>query len=315
MIVKLNDIMGKVSALVANPSAKAYEVGFDELDKIYKVVLGATSYIGGQPSHGKTEWLFEMLIRLSLKHGWKHLIFSPESGTAEKIYLELICKYTSKVYREGAFNRVTELDAINSAAFIHSHFIVRDMTDKTPTPSEFLEEIKQIVTEEDIKTVSIDPWNEMFHPYEGRQDTYLEVALSNIRKFARSNQVHCFVVAHPRTLQKNKEGKYEAPTAYELSGGATWYAKADSILCVFRPFEFSDIMHERTYVDIIIQKAKPKEVGQKGIFHADYNWHTGRYSPRVEQYETEKPVINSAQFAQIASKLNDNSDLQVTVPF
>ena len=300
--------MGKVSALVKNPSSKAFEVGFEELDKIYKVVLGATTYIGGQPSHGKTEWLFEMLIRLSILHGWKHLIFSPETGSAEKIFLELICKYTSKVYREGAFNRVTELDAINAAAFIHAHFIVRDMTEKTPTPGDFLKEIKQIVDSESIKTISIDPWNEMYHPYEGRQDEYLSVALSDIRKFARNNQVHIFVVAHPRTLQKNKEGKYEAPTAYELSGGATWYAKADSILCVFRPFEFSEIQHERTYVDIIIQKAKPKEVGQKGIFNADYNWHTGRYSPREVGFKAPELKMKK-EFVQITAKLTDNSDL------
>jgi hypothetical protein len=116
-------------------------------------------------------------------------------------------------------------------------------------------------------------------------------------------------------LQKNKEGKYEAPTAYELSGGATWYAKADSILCVHRPCEFSDLPHERTYVDIIVQKAKPKEVGMKGVFAADYNWHTGRYSARVESYEKENPVISTDQFKQIASKLNDNSDLDLKIPF
>lgn len=280
MIVRLNDIMGKVTAIIKNQSTKTYPIGFDGLDSIYKVVLGATTYIGGQPSHGKTEWLFEMLIRLSLQYGWKHLIFSPETGSAEKIYLELACKYRSKVFREGAFNQITEVDIIHSAAFIHEHFIIRDMTEKTPTPNDFLQEIKQIVIDQDIKTITIDPWNELFHDFDGRQDIYLETALSDIRKFARMNQLHFFIVAHPRTLQKNRDGKYEAPTAYELSGGATWYAKADSILCVFRPNEFSDALHERTWVDIIVQKAKPKEVGTKGIFEADYNWHTGRYLKR-----------------------------------
>jgi len=303
--------MGKVTGIVTNPAQKTFSIGFDGLDPYYKIVLGATTYIGGMPSHGKTEWLFEMLIRLSIQYGWKHLIYSPETGTAAKIYLELICKYKSKVYREGAFNMITELDIINSAAFIHSHFIVRDMTDKTPTPDEFLKEIKQIVEDEQVKTISIDPWNEFIHDYTGRQDVYLEVALAEIRKYARLNLLHFFVVAHPRTLQKNKEGKYEAPTAYELSGGGTWYAKADSILCVFRPFEHSDIVHERTWVDIIIQKAKPKEVGSKGILHADYNWHNGRYLARTESYEKENPVISAAQFKQIASKLNDNTDLKI----
>ena len=93
MIVRLNDIQKKVIELINNPSVKVYSLGFDSLDPYYKIVLGSTTYIGGQPSHGKTEWLFEMLIRLTQLHGFRHLIYSPETGMAEKIYLELTCKY------------------------------------------------------------------------------------------------------------------------------------------------------------------------------------------------------------------------------
>lgn len=301
MIVRLNDIQKKVIELINNPSVKVYSLGFDSLDPYYKIVLGSTTYIGGQPSHGKTEWLFEMLIRLTQLHGFRHLIYSPETGMAEKIYLELTCKYLSKVYREGAFNRITEFDFINASAYIHEYFIVRDMTEISPTPDEFLKEINETVIEMKINTISIDPWNEMIHHFGdsgGRQDVYLERALSKTRTFARLYNLHLFIVAHPKTLQKNKEGKYDAPTAYDLSGGGTWYAKADSIICVYRPNEFSDIIHERTYVQIIVQKAKPKEVGVKGDINFNYDWHTGRYFERSKVIEEVKEIIKNEHFVE-----------------
>ena len=69
-------------------------------------------------------------------------------------------------------------------------------------------------------------------------------------------------------------------------------------------------------MDIIVQKAKPKEVGQKGIFQADYNWHTGRYFERVKSEDTEKPIMTKGEFIQIAAKLTDNSDIKpIETPF
>jgi len=283
MIKRLNDIIDKVETLIDFPASGTYSLGFPELDQYYKVALGATTYIAGIPSHGKSEWLFEMLMRLSEMHGFKHYIYSPETGNAEEVYLELACKYLKKVSRENAFNRIRKDEFRHAVSFIHEHFIVRDIEEKAPSPSELLEQVKAEMIELKINTFTIDPWNELSHNFGehgGRQDTYLEVVLGNIRRFSRKMNVHSFIIAHPRTLVKNKDGKYDPPTAFEFSGGATWYAKAESIICVNRPFEFSESLFERTYVDIIIQKAKPKKVGKKGIFEIDYDYNTGRYKLR-----------------------------------
>lgn len=285
MIKRLNDIYGKFEDFIQNPLRKAYAIGIPEFDKLYKVVLGRTTWLGGIPSHGKTQFLLEMLIRLSENHGFRHLIYSPETGEAEEIYAELMCMYTKTLLRENAINRLTKERAAHAAAFIHHHFIVRDMTENMPTPKEFIEEVGEFIKTEKIQTITIDPWNEIYHdfnPHGGREDKYLEFSLGLIRRFARKEDIHTFIVVHPRTLRKNSEGIYEAPTAFEFSGGAPWYAKGDSILCAYRPFEFSDTEYERTYVDIIVQKAKPKYIGFKGTFKCDYDLQHGRYRPRHE---------------------------------
>lgn len=295
MIRRLNDIIDKVEYLIDHPANDTYSLGFQGLDEHYKIALGATTYIAGIPSHGKTEWLFEMLIRLSEIHGFKHFMYSPETGTAEEVYLELACKYLKKVSRENAFHRIRKNEFRHAIAFINEHFIVRDMEEKAPTPNELIEQVKECIKEVPINTFTLDPWNELTHNFSehgGRQDTYLEVVLGNVRRFSRKENIHTFIIAHPRTLIKNKEGRYDPPTAFEFSGGATWYAKADSILCVNRPFEFSETLFERSYVDIIIQKAKPKKVGKKGIFEIDYDYNTGRYKLRHDS----EPVFNTVNF-------------------
>lgn len=292
MIVRLNDIMGKVESFITNPTHKTYAIGIPDLDKHYRVVLGRTTWVGGIPSHGKSEWTFEMQIRLSENHGFKHLIYTPETGEAEEVYAEIISKYTKMLLRENAFNRLTLDHARHAAAFVNSHFIVRDMSENIPSPHDFIEEVKGFIKEEKIHTLTIDPWNELYHdfgPHGGREDKYLEYTLGLIRRFARKEDIHTFIVVHPRTLRKNSDGFYEPPTAFEFSGGAPWYAKGDSILCVHRPFEFSDTEYERTFVDIHIQKAKPKYIGFKGTFKCDYDLQTGRYKPRHEDVWYNKP--------------------------
>lgn len=292
MIVRLNDIYGKVEDFIQNPFRSTYAIGIPDLDRLYKVVLGRTTWVGGIPSHGKTEWMFEMLIRLSEKHGFKHLIYSPETGEVEEIYAEIISKYTRMLLRENAFNRLTKDFARHAAAFINAHFIVREMTENMPSPKEFIEEVRMFLNEEKINTLCIDPWNELYHdflPFGGREDKYLENTLGMIRRFARKESIHTFIAVHPRTLRKNTDGLYEPPTAFEFSGGAPWYAKGDSILCVHRPFEFSDTEYERTFVDIHVQKAKPKYIGFKGTFSCDYDLNTGRYKPRHEDAWYDKP--------------------------
>lgn len=287
MIVRLNDIIEKIENKILYPEIERYEVGIPGFDQLYSVILGRTTYIGGSASSGKTEWDMEMKIRLSEKYGFKHFMVSPETGTAEDIYLELICKYEKRLLRQTAFERITVDIARNAYAFIHSHFFVREIEENSPSVIELLEECKEFLKEERFHTVTIDPWNELAHdfsPYGGREDKYLEFILGKFRRFCKKQNLHGYIVVHPRTLQKNKEGKYDPPTAYEFSGGGVWYAKADSILCVYRPFEFSE-SSDSTFTDIIIQKAKPKSVGKKGVFECDYDIYKGRYKSRPAKPE------------------------------
>lgn len=231
-----------------------------KLDDIYRVKKGCTTYITGIPGHGKTEFHFEVLIRLTQIHGWKHLIESPETGTSARIVYELQRKLINKPEQEA-----TPEDWDKAFEIVNTHFFLLDSAKKDL--DSIHECIEQTKLEFHIDTFSVDPWNELEHDfsrYGGRQDMYLAYELGKLRKKAEVMKLHIFIIIHPHMLKKNGVGAYDAPTIYNLAGGAEWANKAQTIICCYRESIVDSQGNINTETKILVQKAKPKEVGQRG---------------------------------------------------
>ena len=96
------------------------------------------------------------------------------------------------------------------------------------------EALDNTAKEQNIKTFSIDPFNELMHDfsaYGGREDKYLSYHLGNIRQKSEQYNIHTFITIHPHQQRKNAKGIYEPPTIYDLSGGAMWANKGQMIMC------------------------------------------------------------------------------------
>lgn len=270
--VTANQIQPQTDDLFKKGLDPGTPIGFKSLLPHWNAKRGCTTYIGGIPSHGKTEWHLEALMSLSEHFGWKHALFSPESGSPVEVIAELSHKYIGKSFNKGAF-QMSEADKYKADAFLSGHFFLLTPDENKLTVDELLDIASEIKKTHGLDSFSIDPFNELNHDFSkfgGREDKYLENVLGKIRRFARAENVHVFIIAHPRTL-KPQDGKYLPPTAFELSGGAAWYAKAESILCVHRP----DMTSNR--VEIHIQKAKPKQIGRKGSVILNWDWKKSRY--------------------------------------
>ena len=147
-------------------------------------------------------------------------------------------------------------------------FIKPDRDDDMMNVDTILSRAKKLVYRHGIKILVIDPWNEVEHsiPAGMREDQYISIQLAKIRRFARVHDVHVFVIAHPKNLEKDKNGNYPPPTAYDIAGGAMWRNKADNILCVFRP----DMKNSST--EVYVQKIRFRRNGKAGatlryVFH------------------------------------------------
>jgi twinkle protein len=306
-IKRANDLSAEYTELYENGLTPGEWIGFESLAEYYSVKLGCTTYIGGIPSHGKSEFLFEILMNLSDYKGWKHLIFSPETGSAASIYSELAHKYMRKPFDKRFYSRMEINDAYKALAFLHEHFIVIEPDDKGCTVDDIYKIAAEIKKENFINTVTIDPWNELNHDfgsYGGREDKYLENKLGKIRRMSRDLNIHSFIIAHPKGQRPNQQGFYDMPTAYDLSGGGAWYAKAESIIAVWRPPFENGNGREKNEVVIEIQKAKPKEIGKKGSATLFFDLEKSRYYEKIQggiQYagakgSLQKPIKPNVSF-------------------
>lgn len=258
-------------------SPKGMSTGWLNVDKHYTVLEGEWTLVTGIPGHGKSEWLDALLVNLARLHGWSFGIFSPENHPLEYHVEKLIEKYIGKPFNDGPTERVTITELDRAVTFIDKHFHFQ--LPERPTIDALLEQGRQLVAQHGIRGMVLDPWNEIEHVREsGISETeYISLALTKIRKFARDNGVHVWVVAHPAKLYKEKDsGDYPVPTPYDVSGSAHWRNKADNCITVYR-----HLQDDKKPVEIHVQKIRKKYVGQIGMCEMSYSRLCGQYFPFV----------------------------------
>ena len=156
----------------------------------------------------------------------------------------------------------------------HFYFLAPD---ENLSVSGILELAKILVCRYGINGLVIDPWNELDHSWQaGDTETrYISAMLTKIRRFARNNGVHVWIVAHPTKLKKEDDGTYPVPTPYDIAGAAHWRNKADNAITIHRP---NMLDHKDRTVEVHVQKVRFKEIGKVGCATLKYDWITGRYS-------------------------------------
>ena len=97
--------------------------------------------------------------------------------------------------------------------------------------------------------------------------------------FCEKNKVHCFLVAHPTKITKDKNtGLFEIPNLYSISGSANFYNKTSNGITVYRNFETSQ-------TEVYIQKVKFKHWGQTGCCIFSWDRVNGRYYKGMPNYD------------------------------
>lgn len=278
-----NEINGEIENWISGGIDSGLRLGFPTfigeqnscgLDDLYRVKMGSTTYIFGIPAHGKTTLSNEILIDLAEFHGIKHAVLSPESGLIKDHKRDLLEMWIKQSFYTVEKDRQLEAytKAKAAAQIMDNHFYF--MKPKTKRLHDVLECAREMVIELGVNVVTIDPWNEFEHEMGTlREDQYLAKTLGEIREFAAIHNIHFFVVAHPKTLQRGKDGAFMPPSFYDMSGGAMWSNKAMSVICPFR----QNMVDDDASVDIMVLKSKPRYTGRKGTAKMFYDLNTLRY--------------------------------------
>lgn len=277
-VVRIKEKVGSVLEYYHRGVYPANNTGFANIDEYWKPRLGNTTIITGYPSMGKTEFTLQILVNCTMLHGWKHALYTPETGTSEEVILELVHKATGKTAQKGYANTISEMELLNATNYLDQYFYIIEPDEvKGLTVNEWYEDVQYIIKETKIHTATIDNWNDLTHDlnnYGGKISEYLKHQLPRFNRFCKSEMIHGFILAHPKSPEKLGGSKLPPAKPNDIEGGSLWWAKAQSLITIHRDLENEQ---DKT-TQVIVHKAKPKIVGKQGFTSLHYHIADGCYS-------------------------------------
>ena len=306
----LSDVKDEIDSKYEVGLEQGYKTGYSDVDKLYNLHLGYTSYIYGASFSGKSLVWFDIIKNMSYRYGMKHVVFSPETGSATDVHIKLIELVAGGDFYDSGYGKIRPDELKEAKRFVDEHFIVIDPGMETMTLDDLIASCEMIerVFNTKIHTLTIDPWNDLYHDmsdHNFRDDQYLEKQLRKLRVTAHFNNWHITVITHTRDQAFVGEGikKYQPPATFrEIAGGQAWSRRGFMMTSIWRPpqwmEEFDGITLEGNETFWCQQKYKPEWAGERGITYLRYNakrkrFYTGRKG--LETYANLDPEKESQQ--------------------
>ena len=267
-IEEVRDIETSLDQLFVNGLQRGATLGIPELDGLLSFGTGMVVVVTGIPSHGKTQALNYMLIKLNILNGWKTGFFSPEFYPVTLHMSQIIetlggKRFDAKNYTQQEYEILKE--------YVNKNFFWIDPDDTDITS--VLNRAKYLIRKRGIKAFVIDPFNSLTDKERTiyKQDEYISDFLQKLRWFARKYDIAVFIVMHPTKQTKVQDtGLYPVCDLYSCKGASEIYDKADIGITVWRN-------ELENYAEFHVTKMKFRHMGQKGHATFVYNNQNARY--------------------------------------
>lgn len=280
-VFTISDIDYEINDLYDFGLDKGVSTGIDGFNLNF--VKGYITTITGIPNHGKSDFLDNICLHLKLNAGWNGAFYSPENKPTQLHFAKIARKITGKSW-DGE-HRLSKGELNDVKDFLNNSFwFIKP--EKDFTLDSILKSVRQLKQRYGLDFFVIDAWNKLEHKYSESETKYVSESLDKLAIFCEVNNVHCFLVAHPRKINKEKDGiKYQVPVLYDIAGSAHFYNKSDNGICVYRDFENKKTM-------VFIQKVKFSHWGEIGCAEFNYDLNSGRY---FRDYNDKKSLLNRKQ--------------------
>jgi len=288
-----------------NGYPKGFKSGINGFDELLSFYPGQLTLVTGVPNSGKDEFINAVVAGLAVNHKQKTAIWGyeePSTITATKLIEKIYGKAFD--FRKDASNRLNESQFERGLLFVDEYFKLMDVDQMSADIDSILEAADRMVKRYGINNLVISPWNciEMQMPNGMSETQYTAIALSKILSFIKLRNVHCFLIAHPTKIQKDKTTKkFEVPSLYSISGSAHFFNKTHNGITVYRDFETN-------VTDVYVQKCKWSWLGKLGFCSFTYDTLTRQY---VSTEQVQKPEKKVNGF----NAVPENNSYQDTNPF
>lgn len=267
------DIEDEVTDFVKNGFKPGFQVGLDNFDDIFSTYTGQFITVTGIPSSGKSDFVDQMVVGYNNNYGWKTAFASPEN---QPTYLHAH-KLMRKTWGDMPSPEEIHGEKWNEvASHVNNSYFFIDM--ERYTLESVLRKGAELVKRKGIKCLVIDPFNKVrATDASGDVNVYTLEYLQQIEIFAKKYDVLVIVVAHPTKMYKDKDGKIEEPTMYNIKGGGEWYDASYHGLLVHRNYENKTVKCK-------VLKVKFQNLGENGA-EAHFKWE-----PRSGCFIPQEPV-------------------------
>ena len=259
-VTTFRDVEDEVTDFVKNGFKPGFQIGLQNFDEIFSTYTGQFITVTGIPSSGKSDFVDQMVVGYNNNYGWKTAFASPEN---QPTYL-----HAHKLMRKTWQGMPTKEDIGGErwnqvADHCNSNYYHIDM--ERYTLDSVLKKAAELVKRKGIKCLVIDPFNKV-RDVGGSDDVnrYTMEYLAKIEIFAKKYDVLVFIVAHPTKMYKDKDGKIEEPTMYNIKGGGEWYDASYHGILVHRDYEAKTVKAK-------VLKVKFQNLGENGA-EAHFKW-------------------------------------------
>jgi len=291
MIKSSSEILDQLMSLHKNGLPEGSKIGLNSFDSQLTFVKGGCTDITGYPFFGKSLFLKEIMMGLTLNQGWRHCVYMPDDGSDTEVISNLMHKLSGKTFEKNYPNSITEKDIAKYSTTLCDSFKFIS-AEHNIEPEAFWNYAK----ENKCTSAVIDSWNYLAHKGEPTNADYLRKILSLRNRFMDINKMHSFIIIHPKNPDPKqvKDGSVKKPSVYDLMGGSEWNNNGRNIVVVHK--ESKD--NHQPY-KITVDKVKPKYYGELGecVLHID--WASQRFyefdhinNTKKYAYATEEIVVD-----------------------
>ena len=260
-VTTFNDIEGEITDFVENGFKKGYQVGLQNFDEIFSTYTGQFITVTGIPSSGKSDFVDQMIVGYNQNYQWKTAFASPENAPTFLHAHKLMRKVWQDMPQKSDIGGA-KWESI--AKHVNENFFF--ITMERYTLDSVLKKGAELVKRKGIKCLVIDPFNKVRDVNCKTEDVnrYTMEYLTKIEIFAKKYDVLVIVVAHPTKMYKDKDGKIEEPTMYNIKGGGEWYDASYHGLLIHRDYDNKTVKAK-------VLKVKFQNLGENGA-EAHFRW-------------------------------------------
>lgn len=249
----------------------AYSTGWGRMDDHLKIVMPELVVVTGVPNSGKSQWSLALCMNLARVHGLRGAIFQFEDSVERNKHD--ILRYAKSWLSDPRWQETIRTPEYWAREMFYSISPKEDEDDKVNFDLKWLQSaIAEAVYRHGCKWVLIDPWNEIEHVWNVRENetNYTNSALRELKRLARMLQIAIIIVAHPSKGADSKS--IDELSLYDVSGSAAWKNKADHGIIIARDKQDKSI----TFVKV--DKSKDwRTMGEPGTVRMQFNRDTASF--------------------------------------